>query len=202
MLSSLRSFLNSWLTPLAWGLGTLVLTQTFAGMVAIPSGSMEPTMARGDYLLVNRVAYGLHVPFTADKEVARWGLPKRGEIVIFNALPSASASEVLFIKRVVGLPGDIVEVVNDRVKVNGSFVTYEGADIEVLGNIRHHIKTGASPLANKPALRVPEGHIFVMGDHRNNSADSRAWGPLPLERVRGKAVFRLFGPTQGPRALD
>lgn len=203
---SKSSSLRSWLEiPLLAALA-FVFSQTAGGFVSIPSGSMQPTLNPGDYLVVNRLAYGLHVPFTVDKEVARWSLPQRGDIVIFNVPAKARESEALFIKRVVGLPGDTVEVKDDHLIVNGARLDYragaDGVERERLGSAEHRVLTGPGPLANQAPLTVPAGHIFVMGDHRNNSADSRAWGPLPLERLRGRAVFRVYGSESSFTLLD
>lgn len=192
-----KLFSSPWLEfPLITAL-VLVVTQTVGGFVSIPSGSMQPTLNPGDYLLVNRLAYSLHVPFTADRELTRWSLPARGDIVIFNSPATARESEALFIKRVVALPGDTVEVIDDRLVVNGQRLAYEfgpaGVEMEQLGQVQHRILTGPGPLANKERQTVPPSHVFVVGDHRNNSGDSRAWGPLPVERLRGRALVRVFG---------
>ncbi|MNR71340.1 Signal peptidase I [compost metagenome] len=188
----------------------LTVTNAVGGVVRIPSGSMEPTIQVGDYIVVNRLAYGLHVPFSATLEVARWDAPKRGDIVIFNAPRRASASESLFIKRTVALAGDVVEVRDHLLTVNGEPADYL---LAAPGTLRegfgagptHEIHVGPANTSDFGPYQVPEGHIFVMGDHRDDSADSRIWGPLELNRVRGKAVARAAHvglPPGGPSALN
>ena len=166
-------------------------------------------MREGDYLLVNRLAYGLHVPFTSARQVIRWGSPQPGDIVIFNALPAVSPIEALFIKRTVAVAGDIVEVRSQRLTVNGRPVSYAAAGrtslTEYLGANSQGVLVGGASLANHGPIKVPAAHIFVMGDNRGNSQDSRVWGPLPLERVRGRAVSRIVGlgvPATGPGWLQ
>ncbi len=205
-MSRIRSFFDSWGTPLLCAALAFGFSQTVAGLVSIPSESMQPTLNPGDILVVNRVAYGLHVPFTTSHELTRWAVPQPGDIVIFNVPEAGAKAESLFIKRVVAKEGDVVAVQLDHLTVNGKPVSYEPlpvaegpGELEQLGPVRHHVLTGPGPLQNFGPFTVPAGHIFVMGDHRNDSLDSRAWGPVPLERVRGKAVYRLHG-TQGQHA--
>ena len=196
---------RSWLPFVA----LLGVTQCIAGPIWIPSGSMLPTMQVGDVLFVNRVAYNFHLPLVSTAEVARWKAPARGDVVVFNAPSQASSAEALFIKRVAAVAGDTIEVRNQRIILNGQPAQYEqhpaSAPTEQLGGVRHPVSLAPSPLANFGPYTVPAGHVFVLGDNRDNSADSRVWGPLALERVRGKAVYRLAGlnPSQlrAPGAL-
>ena len=198
-MSKFLSSIRSALSIAAVVAGVLVFTNTVAGFIIIPSESMQPTLNPGDYLLVNRLAYGVHVPFTSAVELSRWSLPARGDIVIFNSLPESEHDGALFIKRVVGLSGDTIEVQDDHIVLNGKRLQYgrsgSGPESEALGHVKHLVLTGPGPVANHGPTTVPSGQVFVMGDHRNDSADSRVWGPLPLERVRGRAVLRVFGPS-------
>lgn len=175
----------------------LAVAQCVAGPVWIPSTSMEPTMQVGDVLFINRVAYNFHLPIVSTAEVVRWKTPARGDIVVFNAPPEASPSEALYIKRVAAVAGDVVEVRNQRLILNGLPAQYVpgagAAATEQLDGAQHAVHLAPSPLANFGPYLVPAGHVFVLGDNRDNSADSRVWGPLALERVRGKAVYRLAG---------
>lgn len=177
--------------------GLLVVTQCVVGLAPIPSASMEPAMQAGDVLLANRVAYGLHLPWFSTAEVVRWSDPKRGDIVLFNAPEQASRWETLFIKRVVAVAGDTLEVRDHRLVLNGRDVAYEdkggGMLTETLDGKAHTVHVGPSPLANFGPYRVPAGHVFVMGDNRDHSSDSREWGPLDLKRVRGQARYRIAG---------
>jgi signal peptidase I len=188
--------------------GVLFFNNAIAGVMLVPSGSMEPTLQVGDYIAVNRLAYGFHLPFVSTAELARWATPKRGDVVIFNAPPAASSSESTFVKRVIGEPGDVVEVHDHHVSINGKPLQYvvsadKSLQTEIITSHRHLIQVGPSPIANMPAYRVPEDAIFVMGDHRDNSSDSRVWGPVSLTRVRGKAVGVVLNVTlKGSRFLQ
>lgn len=198
-LQSVVSLFRTWRDAVVLAGVSIVFSQTVWGPVSIPSGSMEPTLYAGDYVMVNRMAYGLHVPFTSSHELLRWSSPRPGDIVIFNAPPSTTRQESLYIKRTVAVAGDIVEVRNDRLFVNGKPAA-AATDAEQLNAHRFVTKRGYSALTNYGPARVPEAHVFVMGDHRNNSVDSRAWGALPLERVRGRASFRAFSLGRGDGA--
>lgn len=186
------------LTRAWWPLAGLVLaTQCVAGAIWIPSGSMEPTMHAGDVLFVNRLAYNFHLPLISTAEVVRWAIPNRGDIIVFNVPAAESALEPLYIKRVTAVAGDTVEVHEHLIVLNGQPLPYSAIDghhfTETLGGTPHRIHRAPSRFAHFGPYTVPAGHVFVMGDNRDNSSDSRVWGALPLERVRGKATFRLAG---------
>lgn len=191
-LSQLLKSSFAYLPALAIVLGN----QCLAGPVWIPSASMEPTMQAGDILLVNRLAYGMHLPLFSTAEVARWSTPLRGDVIVFNAPSAASSLETLFIKRVIAVAGDTVQVKNQKITLNGqpvSYATLPGRETETLAGVEHAVKTDQSPLENFGPFTVPAGQVFVMGDNRANSSDSRVWGALPLERIRGRATYRLAG---------
>jgi signal peptidase I len=186
----------------------------------VPSGSMEPTLRVGDYLLVNHLAYGPRLPFT--NTAIEWGQPQRGDVVVFRFPLDVSQ---FYVKRLVGLPGDRVSFRDGGVSVNGApfdlQLIGEGTDEadpvedrghwilqENLGGRSHQVKVnpfvqGRVPLnalsqsceVVRPGAWdcvVPQGHYLMLGDNRDNSADSRAWGFLPHEQVYGKAVRVLF----------
>lgn len=164
-------------------------SQTLASTAFIPSGSMEPSLQVGDVIGINRLAYGLHVPFTTDVELARWGIPQRGDVVVFNVPKAGDASESMYIKRVLALPGERISVQNHQVLINGKRLSYQkvaAGFVETAGAHTHKVLVGPSALEDMAEVIVPEGSVFVMGDHRNNSSDSRAWGFVPLERIRGR----------------
>ena len=188
----------------------------------IPSGSMIPTLLVGDHLFVNKFIYGLRVPLT-QKYLARFAEPKRGEVVVFT-FPSAEAREHLskqpasqrecigsdildtekdFIKRIVGVAGDKVEMrknilfINDR-PVTRKFIAKESTGVyvwpssvkeyETLGDYRYIIQyNGRTP--DFGPIKVKPGHVFAMGDNRDHSADSRCWGQVPLKNLKGRAIF-------------
>ena len=147
----------------------------------IPSGSMLETIQLGDYILVNKFIYGVKIPFV-DKTLIPIKDPKRGDIIVFTP---PHEPEKDYIKRVVGVAGDIIEIRNKKVYVNGEYDTgpYEiHTDDRMLSEER-------STRDNLGPVMVPEGCLFMMGDNRDNSQDSRFWGLAKLEKVKGKAMF-------------
>ena len=157
----------------------------------IPSGSMEDTLLIGDHILVNKLAYGLQIPIL-DATWTLFGLfgePKRGEIIVFR-FPRDPTRD--FIKRVVGLPGDRVEVRNHRAYVNGEPLK------ELYVQLDDDAVARASPYRNWGPEVVPAGKLFMMGDNRDNSADSRDWGFLEREKVRGRAFMIYWSWDSAP----
>jgi signal peptidase I len=147
----------------------------------IPSGSMEPTLQIGDHILVNKFIYGVKIPFTSI-QLFRLEEPQRGDVLVF-IYPLDPSKD--FIKRVVAVEGDTVKVVNKKLYING---------IEVPDP--HAVYTEESALSGEGQKRdnfgpvtVPKGALFVLGDNRDRSLDSRFWGFVPLEDVRGKAFI-------------
>lgn len=169
----------------------------------IPTGSMIPTLKVGDFILVNKFSYGVRLPVIGTK-IMDVDDPRRGEIMVF--IPPHDSS--FFIKRVVGLPGDHVRYVNKTIYINGEPMDQELVEFrrddnppvihiqEQLGVVNHDVYIDPSPAFDfaregywlKPeGMIVPEGHYFMMGDNRDNSDDSRRWGPVPEENIVGKA---------------
>jgi signal peptidase I len=144
----------------------------------IPSGSMIPTLVIGDHILVNKFVYGVHLPYFGT-QIVPVGTPHRGDVVVF-VYPQDEEKD--FIKRVVGVAGDTLEVREKRLYVNGEAVPdpyahfAEGDDGRTM-----------APRDNFGPFQVPTGYIFVMGDNRDRSYDSRFWGFVPLDDVKGKA---------------
>jgi signal peptidase I len=177
----------------------LVLRSFLFEPFRIPSGSMMPTLLEGDFIFVNKFAYGLRLPVLNSK-IVEVGEPQRGDVVVFR-LPSDPS--VNYIKRVVGLPGDVVEYerASKRLTINGEQVPlellgdyaedpeYELGE-EQLGDTDHKVLLTPGRQSNGGTYRVPDGHYFVMGDNRDNSKDSRYQGVefIPEERLVGKAV--------------
>lgn len=174
----------------------------------IPSGSMMPTLVAGDFILVNKFSYGIRLP-VLNKKIFSLGEPERGDVVVFRY---PEDPRIDFIKRVVGLPGDHIRYRNKVVYVNGvempqqALGEYVGA-VSPYPNIRsaalleedlegheHDILINrGQPSGGMYAVNgdytVPAGHYFVMGDNRDNSKDSRFWGPMPEENLVGKAFM-------------
>jgi signal peptidase I len=167
----------------------------------IPSGSMIPTLEVGDFILVNKYHYGLRLPVVGTKIVEN-NAPQRGEVMVF--IPPHDPR--YFIKRVVGLPGDRIDYENKILRINGEQVEVDIVDEvmietavgmrsgilfnEQLGLVNHNAQIVASDTrgSSRTSWIVPPGHYFMMGDNRDNSADSRVWGPVPEENIVGKAI--------------
>ncbi len=171
----------------------------------IPSGSMIPTLLVGDQLMVNKLTYGVQIPFTT-KALFTLKTPKRGDVIIFKYPPKPT--EPAYVKRVVGLPGDEVMVRQGQLLINGREVprqpagVYTGPNdrspcssmyrfVENLDGVSHNILLchGSHEADNFGPVRVPPGNLFGMGDNRDNSADSRTWGFIPLGNLKGRALF-------------
>jgi signal peptidase I len=145
----------------------------------IPSGSMIPTLLVGDYILVNRLSYGLRIPYY--KYVLRWGEIKRGDIIVF-VFPEEPSKD--FIKRVIALPGETIEIRKKKIYING----------KEIGDKWGFFKDDyvGPPRDDFGPFQVPQGHVFVMGDNRDESNDSRFWGPVNIENIKGKAFMIYF----------
>lgn len=147
----------------------------------IPSGSMLPTLLIGDHLLVNKFIYGIRVPFTG-KILVPIKNPKHGDVVVFKFPKDRSID---YIKRVVGTPGDTVEIKAKKVFINGKPISDTHAHV----SSPTILKANASPRDNFGPILVPKDRIFVMGDNRDNSYDSRFWGFVDQNDVLGKAFI-------------
>jgi signal peptidase I len=147
----------------------------------IPSGSMEPTLLIGDHILVNKFTYGIKVPFLRTTLV-ELGSPERNDVVVF-IYPVDKSKD--FIKRVIGLPGDEIEIRGEKILINGKpFQDPHG----VYTNQSRSGKREKETYHYGPE-RVPENHYFVMGDNRDHSYDSRYWGYVPFSALKGKAFI-------------
>jgi len=207
---------NKWKKKLSiiwrgWGFSlvvALLIATSFKSAIAdwndIPSGSMKPTILIGDRIFVNKLAYDLKVPYTT-LHLARWSDPKCGDIVVFYSPKDGKR----LIKRVVGLPGDTLAMRQNRLFINGQFVKYESLHKEIIDQIEldqqsHHLffnesltgKQHAVMLSpSRPSLTtfgpvfIPEGQYFMMGDNRDNSADSRFFGFVDRKLIVGRATM-------------
>ena len=146
----------------------------------IPSGSMLPTLYIGDYLLVNKFIYGVRMPFTG-KVLVPVKNPKRDDIIVFRFPKDRSID---YIKRVVGLPGDSIELREKTLYINGEKVE----DSHAYHSSPVLLRPEANPRDSFAPITVPAGHYFVMGDNRDNSNDSRYWGFVSEDDILGKAM--------------
>ena len=203
-----KSFYKEWIEPfLIAAVIALFIRQFVVEAFKIPSGSMIPTLTIGDHLLVNKFIYGPRIPFT-DTRIFSWKEPKRGEIIVFKYPEN---EEKNFIKRVIGLPGDKVQIIKGILFINDHPVVVDGAvpaDVEKqrdvvsayydtplvydehLGTVTHKIQYlhDQKNVEFGPKL-VPQGSVFVMGDNRDNSQDSRVWGFVQFNKILGRALI-------------
>jgi len=234
-----------WDVFITWGpaiFAVLFLRSAIAEPFRIPSGSMVPTLAIGDHILVTKYSYGLRIPLTRIPLVEP-SIPERGDVIVF-VKPNPSQDDFVkkfdlpfppfatqdFVKRVVGLPNDRIKVVNNVLFINGTAQNKEQVGSfpfvnqnchktntiefkETFDKKKHAILNNArfgSRIGDFPETVIPKGQVFVMGDNRDNSSDSRVWGFVPLHNIKGKARFvwlslrtcgtkSVFGEVRGER---
>lgn len=197
-----KSKFRDWVESVIWAFVIAMIIRTFfIQAFKIPSGSMEDTLLIGDFLLVNKMVYGIHIPFT-QKNILEFREPQRGEIVIFIS----PYTKKYFVKRCVAVGGDTVEVRAKNVYLNSNRIFESHAVHKDLRNFpplqgTHNTAyqqdwqngefrfVGGYCRDNFGPIVVPKGYIFVMGDNRDNSDDSRFWGPLDSGSVLGKPLI-------------
>ena len=202
---------NLYLFCKGWGLSILVavlLATSFKSALAdwndVPTGSMTPTILAGDRLLVNKLAYDLKIPYTT-LHLAAWADPRRGDIVVFYSPENG----IRLVKRVVGLPGDVIAMDQNRLSINGHVLNYaptaldRSAEDEINQTARHLFFMENLPgrehvvmlSPQRPSLNsfgpvtIPQGKYFMMGDNRDNSADSRYFGLVDRHLILGRATM-------------
>lgn len=168
-----------------------VFRSSFADWNAVPTGSMQPTIVEGDRILVNKLVYDVRLPFT---DISLWERsdPVRGDIIIFDS----AVSKIRLVKRVVGVPGDVVELQKNVLFINGKRLAYDDLvenkqtvdKKEDLISVEHMVRVSKnlSPHSSFAPVVVPEAHYLVLGDNRDNSADSRMVGFVPRTEVIGR----------------
>jgi signal peptidase I len=150
----------------------------------IPSSSMEPTLQVGDYILVNKFIYGVRIPYSdkifgESKKFFEWRKPQRGNVIVF-IFPKDRTKD--FIKRVIGTEGEKLEIIHNKIYINDKLVDDPWG----------HFMMPRSSIEDYGPAKVPEGSLFVMGDNRDNSQDSRFWGFVKINEVKGKAFIIYF----------
>ena len=167
----------------------------------IPSGSMLPTLEVGDFILVNKFDYGIRLP-VLNTQIVATSQPQRGDVVVFKYPVQPNLN---YIKRLVGLPGDVVSYHDKRLMINGELVSEELlAELAVSLNaskepvrvfeenllgVEHQVYKSYRDNPLEGDWIVPEGNYFVMGDNRDNSSDSRVWGLVPEANLKGRAFY-------------
>ena len=208
-----RAFIVSVLPILAIALGTREL---LAEAYRIPSGSMEPTLLVGDWLFVNKLRFGPHIPFT-ERSLPGYASPKRGDVAVFISPPQDVSIRIspddvtpTLVKRIVGVGGDTLLMRHGDLQVNGKLMPSPNSFVlpddvadqpQPLFEWQHRIEIRGSrfgPPVTNPSLHewgpivVPAGTLFMMGDNRDNSVDSRYYGPVPRANLRGTPTFVYY----------
>jgi len=179
------------------------LRSSLADWNDVPSGSMRPTILEGDRIFVNKLAYDLKIPFTT-WHLAEWGNPQRGDITVFYSPHDGKR----LVKRVIGIPGDAIELRNNQLVINGAAVEYRPIAEELLRYVPASERdgrvfameslpgqthaVGGFPAVSAPRsfgpIVVPVGEYFMMGDNRDDSFDSRFWGTVKRDKIVGRAT--------------
>ncbi|MDN5872808.1 MAG: signal peptidase I [Sinobacteraceae bacterium] len=166
----------------------------------IPSGSMIPTLHIGDFILVNKFAYGLRCP-VGECRLLGSGTPDRGDVMVFKYPGGGPDAGEDFIKRVIGVPGDHILYIDKHLTINGHALKYQPdgtyktptgvykRELETINDVTHSILVNPNVPPQDFRYTVPPNSYFVMGDNRDNSYDSRYWGPVPDKDLKGHAFL-------------
>jgi signal peptidase I len=180
-----KRFLKEYVEPIIIAVLIALFVRTFIVQAfKIPSSSMEPTLLVGDYLLVNKFIYGTRFPFT-DKKIFEFKKPRRGDIIVF-IYPKDRSKD--FIKRVIGEEGEKVEIIQNKIYINDQRIDDPWGYYSEKNPLARYFPS----MERYGPVVVPKDSLFVMGDNRDNSQDSRFWGFVTLNEVRGKAFIIYF----------
>ncbi len=199
-----KAIYKSWIFSIIFA---VCIATSFKSAIAdwndVPTGSMEPSILIGDRVVVNKLAYDLKIPYTT-KHLAKWADPRRGDIVVFYSPEDGKR----LIKRVIGIPGDRIAMVQNRLLINGEFVHYAALpqgiaeqldkkkqaehifSEETLSGKKHAVMffPGRPSIHTFGPVQIEDGHYFMMGDNRDNSADSRFFGLVERKAIVGRAT--------------
>jgi signal peptidase I len=210
-----RKLWREWVKPLLIILLVLCSVRSaVADWNDVPTGSMKPSILEGDRIFINKLAYDVRVPFLGWR-LFKTSDPQRGEVVVFDS----PADGTRLVKRVVGLPGDVIQVIDNRLWVNGRPADYQPLDRRIVNQIdateqpQHRfaaeridgpahpvmVTPGAEGLSSYGPVTVPAGHYFMMGDNRDNSLDSRIFGFVRRDAILGHATAVVMSFHNGPR---
>ncbi len=188
--------LKEWANAGLWAVIIALFVMSFIVQAfKIPSGSMRDTLQIGDHLFVNKFIYGIRILWNKENRIFQFKSPNRKDIIVFEYPPEPSKD---YIKRCIGLPGDTVKIEDKKVYVNGNllkepYVTHK--DPNIYSNAGY-IPENLRPRDNYGPVDIPDGKYFVLGDNRDFSADSRYWGLLPGEYIKGRALFKYWPPSR------
>ena len=205
---SLSDFWKEWRTLVVFLIAMVLFRSAIADWNQVPTGSMKPTILEGDRVVVNKLAYDLKVPFTT-WHLAQWSDPSHGEIVTFHS----PADEKLLIKRVIGIPGDVVSMRNNQLYINDEPATYSRLEDDIVNQVDYYQRRSHAffmeqhggtehPVMLVPSqpndynsfgpIEIPENQYLMLGDNRDNSRDSRRIGLIERDRITGRAHTVAF----------
>jgi signal peptidase I len=180
-----KKFVKEYLEPIVIAILIALFIRTFIVQAfKIPSSSMEPTLLVGDHLLVAKFIYGIKIPFV-DQKLFQFKKPQRGDIIVF-IYPKDRSKD--FIKRVIGLEGEKVEIIRNKIYINDKVVDDPWGYYSEKSDWARYLQ----PMEKFGPIVVPKDSLFVLGDNRDNSQDSRFWGYVHMDEVKGKAFILYF----------
>jgi len=180
-----KKFIKEYLEPIAIAILIALFIRTFVVQAfKIPSSSMEPTLQVGDHLLVNKFIYGIRFPLIGTKYF-QFKKPQRGDIIVF-IYPKDRSKD--FIKRVIGTEGEKVQIVHNKIHINNQLIDDPWGRFDESAPSSKYLR----PMEEYGPVTVPANSVFVLGDNRDNSQDSRFWGFVNVNEVKGKALIIYF----------
>jgi len=180
-----KKFIKEYVEPIAVAILIALFIRTFVVQAfKIPSSSMEPTLQVGDHLLVNKFIYGVRFPFIGTKSF-QFKKPQRGDIIVF-VYPKDRSKD--FIKRVIGTEGEKVQIIHNKIYINNQLIDDPWGRYDERAPSSKYLQ----PMEIFGPVTVPANSVFVLGDNRDNSQDSRFWGFVNVNEVKGKALIIYF----------